>query len=113
MWLISSFNIIREKLVMELSRVNMDELRRLMRAAEVVQSVKGVADDLATDAQRRAPRDTGAGAASIRAERVGTGFHVSWDAAHSYMVYPEMGTRHIRARPFLRPAADRLNGRHT
>lgn len=85
-------------------------LRQLMATEEVQAYVKAAADLVAANARRRAPKDTGAGAASIHAEKDGNGQRVSWDEAHSYMEYVELGTRTRRARPFLRPAGVEVFG---
>lgn len=62
-------------------------------------------------AQTAAPKATGAGAASIRAEGQitgrGAGVAVSWDRDHFYMFFHERGTRYLPARPFLEPSLDR------
>jgi HK97 gp10 family phage protein len=62
-------------------------------------------------AQSAAPKATGAGAASIRAEArltdLSPGVAVSWDRDHFYMYFMEKGTRYLAARPFLVPAVDR------
>lgn len=66
-----------------------------------------VAERIVRGAQVRAPKDTGAGAASIHAERrrSGHGWVVGWDPEHDYMRFHEFGTEDMPARPFLRPAA--------
>lgn len=75
-------------------------------------ALKSAADAVAEAAKRRAPRRTGRGADSIRAERTGpTDFKVSWDQKHFYMQFAELGTEKERARPFLRPALDSIGGR--
>lgn len=76
-------------------------------AAEMAQEAGDVIADRARDL---APKRTGAGAASIRAD-VGDdedGYYadVSWDADHFYMGFAELGTERQAARPFLRPALD-------
>jgi HK97 gp10 family phage protein len=54
-----------------------------------------------------APKDTGEGAASIHAEQQSDGtWRVAWDVEHYYMFFPEFGTEHQFAQPFMRPAAD-------
>jgi HK97 gp10 family phage protein len=63
-------------------------------------------------ARDAAPKSTGAGAASIHAELVQTynGVYVArvgWDRDHFYMMFHELGTSRMSARPFLRPALDR------
>jgi HK97 gp10 family phage protein len=62
------------------------------------------------DAQAAAPKRSGRGAASIGAEIVYEGVpavRVGWDVTHYYMRFHELGTKHLPARPFLRPAVDR------
>jgi HK97 gp10 family phage protein len=89
--------------------------RQLSRTAEIRNTVERVADTIADDARRRAPKDTGEGARSIHAERSEKDghetWHVSWDEEHDYMTYQEFGTVNMRARPFLRPAADSIRRR--
>ena len=62
-------------------------------------------------AQQRAPKDTGAGAASIQAEAVSTadGWEVdtSWDRDHYYMKFSELPTANMPPHPFLIPAFER------
>ena len=69
-----------------------------------------VAEYAALLAPKRIP--SAGGAASIRAELVKVEgvpeVHVSWDRAHFYMGFAELGTVHQRATPFLRPAAQRF-----
>lgn len=89
---------------------NANVLRELMRTEEVQAQVRIAAEAVAAQARRDAPKDTGAGAASIHAERDGDGYQVSWDEAHAYMEYVELGTRERRPRPFLRPAGTKVLG---
>lgn len=83
----------------------------------VTRQVRRVAAQLRDEARRRAPRDTGAGAKSIRVKRYWdrttrrVSYRVSWDKDHFYMLFHEVGTENLPARPFLRPAADSLGGR--
>lgn len=69
-----------------------------------------VGDAVAQVAAALAPKDTGAGAASIHAEVSSDGesvyADVSWDRDHFYMGFKETGTEHEPAQPFLRPALD-------
>jgi HK97 gp10 family phage protein len=85
-------------------------LRELLATTEVQDHVRIAANAVASAAKRRAPKDTGAGAASIHAEKSGNGYLVSWDQAHAYMEYAELGTRTRRAKPFLRPAGIEVLG---
>ena len=61
-------------------------------------------------AQAGAPKRTGAGAGSIRAEPVLDGpdwtVRISWDREHFYMYFHEFGTKRLPDRPFLEPALD-------
>lgn len=92
-------------------RVRAAALAAFGRDRAVVQATKPVADAAAQAMAARAPKDTGAGAASIHAEPApdGTGWRVSWDRAHFYLSFPELGTEHQPARPFARPVADEIN----
>lgn len=75
--------------------------------AQVDEDLRSRAEIVAAIARRRAPRNTGAGADSIHAERFDgrPGYGVSWDRAHDYMRFPEFGTIYIPAQAFLRGAA--------
>jgi HK97 gp10 family phage protein len=70
-------------------------------------------EEFASRARGYAARDTGAGAASIRARLVpnytgGAAFAalVSWDSLHFYMKFNEFGTKFMPAHPALQPALD-------
>ena len=89
--------------------------RAVVQFPEVRRYVREGADRVAENARRRAPKRTGAGAASIHAEEVagrfgGYEFRVSFDPEHYYMLFQEVGTEHQQAQPFLRPAARGLLG---
>ena len=60
------------------------------------------------EAKARAPKRTGAGAFSIRAqaklEADEQTVRVAWDRLHFYMYWVERGTRKMQARPFLVPS---------
>lgn len=93
-------------------RLAYSEIQRIGDSVEAADATLEVARWVARDAQASAPRDTGAGAASIG---VWEGFDgggpytdVSWDQDHFYMSFHEHGTIHHAARPFLRPAFDAL-----
>ncbi|MGW3499360.1 HK97-gp10 family putative phage morphogenesis protein [Streptomyces globisporus] len=64
-------------------------------------TVAQLCEDIAEDARRLAPVDTGHLRSSIRAEKD----RVVADADYAGAV--ELGTQHTRAQPFLRPAAYR------
>jgi HK97 gp10 family phage protein len=70
--------------------------------------VDKVGAQVAETARGLAPKDTGAGAASIHhtveRDRYGWSSRVSWDREHDYMFHVETGTSDTPARPFLRPA---------
>lgn len=73
---------------------------------EVNDALAAAADAVVNDAQVRAPKASGEGAASIHKEKSDEGYRVSWDPTFFYMRFHELGTEHEPARPFLRPAAD-------
>lgn len=81
---------------------------------DVLHGTAEIADSVAAEMRRRAPRDTGRGAESIHAEPAPDprdGFRVSWDEAHFYLSFHEYGTQRLAARPFARPTADEFNRR--
>lgn len=96
-----------------MSRVDLNEaaIAALGASAEVERAIQRVGDQVADRAAQAAPKDSGAGAESIHAEIV-EGFggvknaRVSWDSDHFYMLFHEVGTSEMSARPFLRPALD-------
>ena len=91
------------------TRVHYKEIARLARNRQVRQRMAKDARAIARMAERLAPKLSGAGAASIRAEEQDDGtWRISWDKEHDYMRYPELGTEEMSAQPFLRPAAKRL-----
>lgn len=69
--------------------------------------------EIALQAARRAPKDSGRGAASIHPELVrtpdGPEVRVSWDRSQFHMAFPELGTERQPATPFLRPAAQQFD----
>jgi HK97 gp10 family phage protein len=70
----------------------------------------GNLDEIVAEMRRLAPHDTNKGAESINWELDESGefFRISWDKAHFYMYFSEVGTVLVPARPFMRPVADRL-----
>lgn len=79
----------------------------LLTDPQVVAGIGQVADRVADAMAAKAPRRTGAGAASIHAEpadAVADGFRVSWDGDHFYMSFQNDGTTHQRARHFVEQA---------
>jgi HK97 gp10 family phage protein len=84
-------------------------LDAMLGAPQTAAEVHAVADAVAGLARGFAAKDTGAGAASIAARpsrRRRASYVVSWDKAHRYMIYPEVGTRFMEAQPALGPALD-------
>jgi len=92
------------------TRIHYGEIKRVGRSNPQVRRRKqNDAREIVRWAQRLAPKLTGAGAASIHEEEQDDGtWRVGWDREHDYMRFPELGTEHMRAQPFLRPAAKRL-----
>jgi hypothetical protein len=97
---------------MAVTRLVLDQaaIDRLLTTPRADVTVHGVADDIAARARGYAAKRTGAGAASIAARPARRArvprYVVSWDAAHRYMIYPELGTRYMQAQPALGPALD-------
>ncbi len=94
---------------MTLVRLNLPAINRLGVGTGVRRALERLGDQIAADARTNAPKDTGAGAASIDYEvgddDKGAYVRVSWDADHFYLLFAEVGTSTRSARPFLRPAA--------
>ncbi len=95
-------------------RVNEREFDNLDQLPEALAALLDLGVEVANDAAALAPKRTGAGARSIRAEYAvaadgGREVRVSWDRDHFYMSFAEFGTEHQRATPFLRPAAAKHN----
>ena len=93
-------------------RVDFDDrdLRALAADPEVGREMARIAAPIVREAQTRAPRLTGAGASSIRADQVvergEQEVHICWDRDHYYMAFHEFGTRYLPARPFLEPTVE-------
>lgn len=87
---------------------NQRELDALLRTPAARQMMLDVAAPHVSEAQAAAPRDTGAGSASIHAEAVldegKWAALVSWDQRRFYMYFHEVGSRSLPARPFLVPS---------
>jgi HK97 gp10 family phage protein len=85
-------------------------IRALGASADVQNALESVAGQVANRARTAAPKATGEGAASISHEVAtdsdGTHVRVSWDIDHFYMLFVEVGTSRMPARPFLRPALE-------
>lgn len=69
------------------------------------------AEPVVAEARANAPKRTGRGAASIRAEYVRdqdeNHVRIGWDVDHYYLRFHEQGTKYLEARPFLVPAVDK------
>lgn len=85
--------------------------RELASSSQARTLMQDLGDHIAHTAAAGAPRRTGAGAASIHAETdlapAGWQVRISWDQRHYYLTFSEVGTEHMHARPFLRPALER------
>ena len=73
-------------------KVNLTEIRQIPTRPDVMALLMGVAENVVERARQAAPKKTGAGAASIHAERDGQEIHVGWDQDHFYMEFLELGT---------------------
>lgn len=75
----------------------------------IERALREALSDMAEQGRKRAvqaaPKRTGRLARSIRVEKQGS-LIVGLTAAAPYAVHVEYGTRHMRARPFLTPAAE-------
>lgn len=76
--------------------IDLDGLAKAHRLAERARD--RVVDEIAADARRRAPVDTGA----LRRSVAGESARVT--AGTDHWVYPEYGTRYQDAQPYMRPA---------
>ena len=94
---------------MDISPIDDTFLRGILNDQSMRLVLLEEADPVVARAQRDAPKRTGRGAASIRAEAVLDGrewvVYVSWSQDRYYMYFQERGTsRGIEARPFLVPS---------
>jgi HK97 gp10 family phage protein len=85
-------------------------IRALSASPEVKDALDSIGDQVRERATASAPRRTGEGAASIDYESgvdaYGAFVNVGWDNDHFYMLFVEVGTSRMPARPFLRPALE-------
>jgi len=78
----------------------------------LLEALKRAAQPVIEDAARLAPRRRAAGVAAslvievVRGADGGKTIAVGPDPAHFYGIFLEFGTRHMPARPFMRPAWD-------
>lgn len=93
--------------------IHVAAVRDLADEPEIRDLVLEAATPVVSGAQGRAPKRTGAGAATIHAEAVLDGpewtAHVSWSRERYYLGFHELGTRSLPARPFLVPALEGLS----
>lgn len=102
---------------MQLGRIRPEAITALTRVPEIKRQVRAVAAAIRDDARAHAPRDTGALRRSIKVDNVlddqgRVVYRVGWDKRIAYygpMV--EGGTEDTRARPHLKPAAEKYNRR--
>lgn len=66
-----------------------------------------LAQELRTEAVKAAPVDTGRLRQSIGVKQIGRG-HYRVGTNVKYAPFVEFGTRHTRAQPFMRPAAEKV-----
>lgn len=85
--------------------VTKNRIPALMAAlpGQVDQIVEKVAADMMADSQTRAPIDTGNLRGSHYFKRKGVAVY-EVGASAAYAIYVELGTRHMRAQPYLVPA---------
>jgi HK97 gp10 family phage protein len=86
--------------------LNLVEMKLLLGGPAVMGDLQSIGEQVAERAASAAPKATGAGAASIHAEVVKGEVHVGWTPEAFYMLFSEVGTSKMSARPFLRPALD-------
>jgi HK97 gp10 family phage protein len=101
---------------MRIVRFRPEVLAAVSQAPSVKRQVRAAASEIAKDARRRAPRETGALRRGIRVENHydrATGlveYRVGWDMRTAfYGPLVEFGTEDTPARPHLRPAVDAFN----
>lgn len=85
--------------------IHQAELDRIKRDESMRRELLEQGNPLAEKSAMRAPKNTGAGADSIRAEAIldsdSWEVRVSWDREHYYMYFHQKGTRTLPARPFM------------
>jgi HK97 gp10 family phage protein len=88
------------------------EIEDLARDPGIRTALLAAAVPVVRGAQAHAPKNTGRGAQSIRAEAVLDGpewtARISWDRDHYYMYFHERGSSELPARPFLVPTLEEL-----
>lgn len=90
-------------------RLNQRAINDWAAGGDAEEVLRELGEQIVSDAQRDAPKDTGEGAASIHYEidhdSKGAVVRIGWDAAHWYMFFQEVGTSEQPAHSFLRNAA--------
>jgi len=93
--------------------VHQGEIDALLHDREIGELLLDAAGPVVTEARAGAPKLSGRGAASIRAESVLDGpniaVHISWDRDHFYMSFQDIGTSHLPALHFLEDALEGLS----
>jgi HK97 gp10 family phage protein len=92
-------------------KINRNAAKSYLRDPKLERELLADGWKIADLAASLAPKDSGSGAASIRAELVKGDVpevRVSWDRAHFYMGFIELGVLDRPAQPFLRAAAQRF-----
>lgn len=89
------------------------EIDAMLHDPWVEDMLLGYGAQVAGDARAKAPKRTGAGAASIHAESVLDGpeitAHISWDRDHFYMSFQDLGTQTLPPLHFLEDALEGLS----
>ena len=82
-----------------------EAIERLPLAPDVREMLLQEGERVARESAARAPKKTGAGAASIHPEFILDGdiaeVRVAWDREHFYMYFHQVGTRKLPAHPFM------------
>lgn len=90
-------------------RLNLRAIEDWASGGDAQRVLRDLGEQVVSDAQRDAPKRTGAGAESIHYEidhdSKGSYVRIGWDKEHWYLIFSELGTSQTTARPFLRPAA--------
>ena len=89
--------------------VDQQAVDALGKDPKILAGLREVAEAAAARMRKRAPANTGRGAASIHVEPDPDGFRIGWDRQHYYMSFQEFGTEDEPARPFMRPTVDEFN----
>ncbi len=97
-------------------RVDVDEraVREVAASLELRDLLLESAEPIEAAEKAGAPKDTGAGAESIRSDPVLDGpawtVRIAWDRAHYYLYFHDRGTKFLPARPFVEPALEAAIG---